>query len=48
MTSEWVHYGMAENVFGRRSTVLAEAYEKHPKRFIIHNAESNKQERKLR
>jgi hypothetical protein len=24
---------MAEDVFGRRSTVLAEAYEKHPKRF---------------
>ena len=33
MIPEWVHYGMAEDVFGRRSTVLAEAYEKHPKRF---------------
>jgi putative transposase len=33
MTPEWVHYGMAEDVFGCRSTVLAEAYEKHPKRF---------------
>jgi putative transposase len=33
MTPEWVHYGMAEDVFGRRSTVLAKAYEKHPKRF---------------
>ena len=33
MAPEWVHYGMAEDVFGHRSTVLAEAYEKHPKRF---------------
>jgi putative transposase len=33
MTPESVHYCMAEDVFRQRSIVLAEAYEKHPKRF---------------
>jgi len=33
MTPELIHYCMAEDVFERRSIVLAEAYEKHPKRF---------------
>ncbi len=33
MTPESVHYRIAENVFERRSIVLAEAYAKHPKRF---------------
>ena len=33
MTPESVHYCMAEGVFRQHSIVLAEAYEKHPKRF---------------
>ena len=33
MTPESVHYGLAEGIFTTRSTVLAEAYEKHPNRF---------------
>lgn len=33
MTPESVHYGLAENIITARSTVLAEAYEKHPNRF---------------
>jgi transposase InsO family protein len=33
MPPEKVHYGLAERIFASRSTVLAEAYEKHPNRF---------------
>lgn len=33
MTPESIHYGLAEGIFTSRSTVLAEAYEKHPNRF---------------
>ena len=33
MTPESVHYGQAEGIYTARSTVLAKAYEKHPKRF---------------
>ena len=33
ITPESVHYGLAEDIVTARSTVLAEAYEKHPNRF---------------
>jgi len=33
MTPESLHYGLAEDIIRARSTVLAEAYEKHPSRF---------------
>jgi len=33
VTPEAVHYGLAEDIIKARSMVLAEAYEKHPKRF---------------
>jgi putative transposase len=33
MTPESLHYGMAEDVHTHRTTVLAEAYKKHPNRF---------------
>ena len=33
MPPEKVHYGLAEGIFKTRSTVLAKAYKKHPKRF---------------
>jgi putative transposase len=33
MTPESVHYGLAATISTARSTVLAEAYEKHPNRF---------------
>jgi putative transposase len=33
MTPQSVHYGLAEGIITARSTVLAEAYEKHPNRF---------------
>lgn len=33
ITPESVHYGLAEDIITARSTVLAQAYEKHPNRF---------------
>ena len=33
LTPESLHYGLAEQIITSRSTVLAEAYEKHPNRF---------------